>query len=113
MTILALGEQEFESLADAELQGLSRALDEIDDMEADLQMGVLTLVFGDGARYVINSHRAAKQIWGAAERTAWHFDYRKDEGWVASKNGDELWSTVERLLTTKLGRPIKIKRNVG
>ena len=109
MTTVALSEHEFEKLADEELKKLSRTLDDIDDLEADLQMGVLTITFSDGARYVVNSHRAAKQIWGAAELTAWHFDPQADGRWIASKNGDELWSTVERLLSTKLRRPIKLR----
>ena len=109
MTTLALSERDFEKAADDELQRLSSALDGVDDLEADLQMGVLTVVFADGARYVVNSHRAAKQIWGAAESSAWHFDPPADGRWVASKNGDELWSTVERLLSTKLSRPVKLR----
>jgi len=109
MTTVALSERDFEKAADDELQKLSNALDGVDDIEADLQMGVLTIVFADGARYVVNSHRAAKQIWGAAERNAWHFDPQDDGRWVASKNGDELWSTVERLLTNKLGRPVALR----
>jgi len=108
-TTPTLSEREFEDIADKELKQLSKALDEIDDLEADLQMGVLTIAFPDGARYIVNSHRAAKQIWGAAERTAWHFDPTSDGRWVASKNGDELWSTVSRMLTNKLGRPVALR----
>lgn len=109
MTTVALSERDFEMRADDELKKLSRALDDVDDIEADLQMGVLTIVFADGARYVVNSHRAAKQIWGAAERTAWHFDPQDDGTWVATRSGDELWSTVERLLTAKLARPVHLR----
>ncbi len=86
-----------------------QSLDEVADLAADLQMGVLTITFTDGTRYVVPRHRAAKQIWGAAELTAWHFDPRADGTWVASKNGDELWSTVERILTNKLVRPVKLR----
>lgn len=109
MTALALSERDFEKAADEELKKLSKALDGTDDIEADLQMGVLTILFSDGARYVVNSHRAAKQIWGAAERSAWHFDPHADGRWVAAKNGDELWSTVERLLSNKLGRAVTLR----
>lgn len=109
MTTETLSEHAFEKRAEDDLKKLLDALDEVDDLEADLQMGVLTISFSDGARYVINSHRAAKQIWGAAESSAWHFDPQSDGRWIASKNGDELWSTVERLLTTKLTRPVKLR----
>ena len=45
----------------------------------------------------------------AAERTAWHFDLEPETGrWIASKTGDELWSTIGRVLGEKLGRPLQL-----
>ena len=70
-------------------------LNALDGLEVDLSSGILTIEFPDGLRYVVNSHRAARQIWMAAERSAWHFDFvREGSRWVASKNGDELRSTL-------------------
>ena len=72
--------------------------------------GRLTIEFRDGTRYVLNSHRAARQIWLSAERSAWHFDYLPDtKSWVASKTSDELWATLTRLLETKLGAPVALR----
>ena len=102
-------EQAFDKTADATLRALLAAVDDLDGLEADLQMGVLSLEFEDGGKYVINSHRAARQIWMAAERSAWHFDY--DAGaarWVSAKSGDELWATVEAVLGRKLGAPVSL-----
>ncbi|MFO0590267.1 MAG: iron donor protein CyaY [Polyangiaceae bacterium] len=109
MTTETLTEHEFEKRADEELKKLVIALDDVDDIESDLQMGVLTISFTDGTRYIVNSHRAAKQIWGAAELTAWHFDPHADGRWIAAKSGDELWTTVDRILTKKLSRPVKLR----
>lgn len=110
MTTAILTEHEFEKRADEELKRLIVALDDVDDfLEADLQMGVLTIAFPDGTRYVVNSHRAAKQIWGAAELTAWHFDPKEDGSWIAAKSGEELWSVVERVLSNKLHRAVKLR----
>lgn len=104
-------EAAFERVADETMRALERALAEVDSIEMDLQMGVLTIEFGDGSKYVVNSHRAAKQIWMAAERTAWHFDPRAEgREWRASKDGSELWSTVEATLSRKLGVPITLAR---
>jgi CyaY protein len=99
----AITEREFEIAADAELLRLEKALAEVGDIEIELSLGVLTIEFADGAKYVINSHRAAKQIWMAAERTAWHFDPTEDR-WVASRTNEELWQTVSATLSKKLGR---------
>jgi CyaY protein len=110
MTSEALTEQQFEKAADAALHALDSALGDLDGMEVSLQLGVLTLEFADGVKYVINSHRAARQIWMAAERAAWHFDYRsQDQKWIASKSGDELWTAVETVLSRKLGRTIALR----
>jgi CyaY protein len=123
MTQETLTEQAFERVADEALRELEGALGDLDGVEVSLQMGILTLEFPDGARYVVNSHRAARQIWMAAERNAWHFDYQAghdggpSEGppnppvqcrWVAAKNGDELWSTIAAVTARKLGHAVDL-----
>ena len=94
----------------------SRALEHIDDwlgdlehedLDVDLAGDVLTLSFSDGGRFIINAHSAAGQIWMAANKDAWHFDYDEaTDRWVASKNGDELMATVARTVGARLGQTI-------
>ncbi|MCC6555338.1 MAG: iron donor protein CyaY [Polyangiaceae bacterium] len=105
----ALSEQAYEEAADRTLRALERAAGEIGEIEADLAGGILTIELQDGVKYVINSHRAARQIWMAAERSAWHFDLR-DGRWIASRSGDELWAALEGVLSRKLGRPVALAR---
>lgn len=110
MTVAPLGESEYLSLAQAELKSLLATLDQIgDELEAELSSDILTIEHGRGAPFVINSHSAARQIWMAADRRAWHFDYDRDSRkWIASKSGEELWQTLENVLSTRLGRPISL-----
>lgn len=106
-------EDEYEAVAVPALQALVRALDAVDapEMEAELASDILTIEFGDGARFVVNSHRAARQIWMAAELTAWHFDWVAEKSaWIASKSGDELWATLEGVLSRRLKRPLTLSR---
>jgi CyaY protein len=106
-----LSEQDFERAADATLRALDGALTDLDGLEVDLESGILTLEFADGVKYVVNSHRAARQIWMAAERNAWHFDLDAAKNtWLATKSGDELWSTIEGVLGRKLQKPIALAR---
>ena len=108
-----LSEADYDSLAHPELQQLITSLDAItsDEIEAELASDILTVEFSDGTRYVLNSHRAARQIWLSAERSAWHFDFSAAErAWITSKTGDELWTTLERLVSQKLGEPVKLSR---
>lgn len=106
-----LSEAEYEARAVPELRALVEAFDrlELDGVEAELSNDILTLDFG-GDRYVVNSHRAARQIWMAAERHAWHFDWDPDKSaWIAHKTGDELWSTLARVVGDKLGKTLSLR----
>lgn len=101
-----LSESQYVDLAHAELSRLVLALDRIesDELDCELENDIITIELAEGATYVINSHRAARQIWMAAERTAWHFDWDGEKNaWLAQKTGDELWETVRRILAPKIG----------
>jgi CyaY protein len=109
----SLSEEDYDALAFPELEALVRALDAFEhpDVEAELASDILTIEFSDGTRYVVNSHRAARQIWMAAERSAWHFDWIAEKGlWIASKTGDELWATVSRAIAKRLGVSVTLEK---
>ena len=100
-----LSEDEYVILAQKELGMLIQVLDELesDELEAELENDIITLELGEDTTYVINSHRAARQVWMAAERTAWHFDWDAEKSqWIAKKNGDELWGAVRASLKNHL-----------
>lgn len=99
--------------ATQELRLLMQALDEQLEgaLDVELESDILTIEFADGTRYVINSHRAARQIWMAAERTAWHFDCDAENGvWIATKSGQELWAALSEALSSKLGAQTRLQR---
>lgn len=109
-------EAEYEAVAVPELKALVRALDELElpGLEAELASDILTLEFTDGARFVVNSHRAARQIWMAADLKAWHFDWvAHRNAWIASKSGEELWATLAAVLGRRLGRSVRLERSNG
>jgi len=104
-----LSEARYVELASAELLKLLTALDELgEQVDCELASDILSIEFEDGAKFVVNSHRAARQIWMAAGTTAWHFDPVQGT-WIASKTGEELWSVLAAQLSTKLGRPIELR----
>jgi iron-sulfur cluster assembly protein CyaY len=106
----AISEKAYQERAFPELNALVEALDAFpDELFAELAGDVLTVEFNDQARYVINSHLAARQIWLAAERSAWHFD-PTDAGWIDRKSGAELWAKVSELIGKKLGRAVTLAR---
>lgn len=107
-----LDEDAYVARAQPELRQLLDAIDRIesDQLEAELESDILTIEFDDGSRYVINSHRAARQIWMAAERSAWHFDWDEaKQAWISPKSGDELWATLARVIGDKLGMRVELR----
>lgn len=110
---MTLSETEYDARALPELAALVQALDAIDDdgVEAELAGDILNVEFTDGTKFVVNSHRAARQIWLSAERSAWHFDWLPDRGrWVASKTGEELWEVLERVVGARLGKALRLRQ---
>jgi CyaY protein len=100
-----MDETAFDHAARAELQHIEDAFADVDPDQVDVSVsdGVLRLDLRDGTKIVINSHRAARQIWMAAIASAWHFDPSSDGTWVATKTGDELRATVIRLVRERVG----------
>lgn len=82
---------------------------EHEDLDVELAGDVLTLAFTTGEKFIINAHSAAEQIWMAAGTTAWHFDFVGERGqWIAQKTGDELMTTVARVVGDKLGQAVSL-----
>lgn len=100
-----MDEAAFDVLARRELQDLENAFTDVDPDLVDITVseGVLRLDLRDGTKIVINSHRAARQIWMAAIATAWHFDPVAEGSWVAAKTGEELRATVSKIVRERAG----------
>lgn len=105
-------EKVYQARAFPELAALVDAFDAFsDELFAELAGDVITVEFADQTRYIVNSHLAARQIWLAAERSAWHFDYVAERAeWVDRRSGAELWAKLEELLAVKLGRAVSLPR---
>ena len=101
-----MDETTFDAVAHDEMAYLEERLGELDpdEVEVSSSAGVLRLDLRDGTKIVINSHRAARQIWMAAVATAWHFDPVGDgSSWRAPKTGEELRPTLTKLLRERIG----------
>ena len=106
-------EATFDKLGRDELAYIEEKLSEVDPDDIDISSsdGVLTLALRDGVRVVINTHRAARQIWMAAVASAWHFDPpRPDDptGRWRTPTGDELRATVKSVIQERLGLSVEL-----
>ena len=105
-----MDDKTFDTLARDELRAIEDGLADVDPDECEVGTsdGILRLDLRDGTKIVINSHRAARQIWMAAVASAWHFDPGADGRWTAAKTGDELRSTVSRIVKERIGLDLRL-----
>lgn len=105
-----MSEAEFDRRAAAALRAIEDALADVDPDQVDVSAsdGVVRLTLPGGVRIVVNSHRAARQVWMAAIATAWHFDPMPDGGWRASKSGEALGPTLAALVQQHAGVAISL-----
>lgn len=103
-----MDESRFDRLAADELKHLDAALSGLEGVEVDSNGEVITAEFEDGSTVVINSHRAARQIWLSAEMRAAHYDPQEGGRWTDSRTGEELHARLSAVLTRKLGRAVSL-----
>lgn len=98
---------EFESLADATLAAVERAIDRV-ELDVDVQTkgaGVLEVEFADGTKLIVNRHTAAREIWVAAKSGGFHFRL-DDNVWRDTRDGTELYAALSRLVSAQSATPV-------
>ena len=101
---------EFDSLADAILERVARAVEE-SGADCDCEpkgSGVLELEFADGTRIVVNRHSAAQQIWVAAKSGGYHFRF-DGSAWVDTRDQRELLAALSGLITEQSGTAVVLR----
>lgn len=97
----------FDKIARDELRRIEERLLDVDpdDIDVSSSDGVLTLELRDGVRVVVNSHRAARQIWMAAVASAWKFSPDAESGkWLDHADPpNEFRTTLARVIRERLG----------
>src|SRR2546429_4514575 len=101
---------EFDSLADAMMERIARAVEE-SGADCDCEpkdAGVLELEFADGSRIVVNRHSAAREIWVAARSGGYHFRWN-GSGWVDTRGGGELLAALSKLVSEQSKRAVVLR----
>ncbi|HMG60571.1 MAG TPA: iron donor protein CyaY [Burkholderiales bacterium] len=101
---------EFDSLADAMLERIARAVEE-SGADCDCEpkgSGVLEIEFADGSRIVVNRHSAARQIWVAARSGGYHFRWDGSD-WVDTREGGELLAALSKLVSEQSNRAVVLR----
>ena len=101
---------EFDSLADAMLERIARAVEQ-SGADCDCEpkgSGVLELEFADGSRIIVNRHSAAREIWVAARSGGYHFRWN-GSAWVDTRGGGELLAALSKLVSEQSNRAVVLR----
>lgn len=85
---MSLDENRFAALADEVLEGMADVIDDVlgDEIDVDLQGGILTLALSGGGQYIINKHAPNREIWLSSPVSgAAHFGYA-DGRWISTRD---------------------------
>jgi CyaY protein len=96
----------YQQLADRALKAITDAFDDVDPelVDCDTSGDVITLVVRGAQKFVINTQRSARQIWLAANATAWHFSWDEaGQTWLDDKGRGDLFVTLSRLVREGAG----------
>jgi CyaY protein len=101
---------EFESLADAMLERIARAVEE-SGADCDCEpkgSGMLELEFADGTRIIVNRHSVAQEIWVAASSGGYHFRFDGSK-WVDTRDKRELLAALSELIAGQSGGAVVLR----
>lgn len=108
-----MDESAFNALAEAELERIEACLEGC-GVDLDVERvpgGGLEVEFADGSKMVINRHTAAREIWVAARAGGFHFAPGAN-GWIAGRDGAELYARLSELVSGQSGGAVSLKPQV-
>ena len=97
-----MNESDFHRAVDAVLARIESSVEGHDQLDVDLESGILTVTCPDATRVIVNRQTPNREIWVAARSGGFHFRLRDGE-WRDTRSGDELFASLARILALQGG----------
>ena len=95
-------ESEFHGAVEAVLLRIEASLEDEEDLDVDLESGILTVTCPDSSKVIVNRQTPNREIWVAARSGGFHFRFRDGE-WRDTRSGDELFASLSRIVASQAG----------
>lgn len=101
-----MNDSQYNLIADELLLAVEEAIEDCGvDIDYESVSGLLTLIFKNGTKIIINKQAPLHQIWVATKFDGHHFEMQ-DDHWVDNRGGGEFWqflsSAVSRQADTNI-----------
>jgi iron-sulfur cluster assembly protein CyaY len=97
-----MNESDFHRAVDDVLARVESAVEREDELDVDLEAGILTVTCPDGSRVIVNRQTPNREIWVAARSGGFHFSMREG-AWRDTRSGDELFASLARVIESQSG----------
>lgn len=88
---------------------LEEALDECEvDIDYESAGGILTLIFPNGSKIILNKQPPLHQIWVATKFNGHHFNYQQEQ-WIDERTDAEFWQFMDDAASKQAGQPISFR----
>jgi len=102
-------DKEYNLIIESTLSSIEEAVDEyIDDIDPEMNGGILALTFNNGSKIIINKQAPLHQLWLATQHQAYHFDYVNSE-WICDRSQKNLHTILNEACSEQAGRRITLK----
>jgi len=97
-----MNESDFHRAVDEVLARIESAVEAADELDVDLESGILTVTCPDDSRIIVNRQTPNREIWVAARSGGFHFVAR-DGAWRDTRSGEELFASLARIIEAQSG----------
>jgi len=100
---------EYEQLADAVLNTIDEMVEKLDvDIESELNGNILTLIFPNRSKIIINKQPALQEIWIAAKAGGFHFKFAPDRQQWFTASGEEFSTLLSKVCSEHAATPVEL-----
>ena len=99
----------YDQRVDAAFLSIEEALDQCEaDIDYEAAGGILTLIFVNGSKIILNKQPPLQQIWVATKFNGHHFNYRDDGLWIDERTGAEFWAFMQEAIGKQAEMPVRL-----
>ena len=104
-------ESEFDQRVDDIIEQIEEAVDDSGaNIDFETAGGILTLIFEDGSKIIINRQTPVQQIWVAAKSGGFHFNYNEaQDTWCKDDDGLELFAALSQYCSSQSGEHVELQ----
>lgn len=105
-----MNESQYHQIVDDLLIDIEEMLDNCEvDIDYESASSILTMIFPDGSKIIINKQPPLLQLWVATKFNGHHFNLQ-DGLWIDERTGLEFWSFLNDAASKQAGQQIRLQK---